>query len=71
MFTLQTSFKPISLMGGGGVKTISGGECEKLGGKLLRPRIRPQLWFSVTCRVVRVPESAWLTTYFPVYLCFK
>ena len=71
MFTLQTSFKPILLLGGGGVETISGDDCEQLGGKLLRPRIRPQLWFSVTCRVVSVPESAWLTTYFPVYLCFK
>ncbi len=71
MITLQTSFKPILLMGGGGVKTSSGGDCEQLGEKLSRPRIRPQLWFSVTCRVVSVPENAWLTTYFTVYLCFK
>jgi hypothetical protein len=43
MFTFQTSFKPILLKGEGGVKSVSRGECEKHGGKLLsqlRHRIR-------------------------------
>ncbi len=47
MFTLKTSFKPLLLGGGGGLKSVSRGDCEQQGGKLLRllpqsrPRIRP------------------------------
>jgi hypothetical protein len=46
MYTLQTSFKPL-LLKGVGVKSVSRGDCEQQGGKLLRllsqlrPRIRP------------------------------
>jgi hypothetical protein len=47
MFRLQTSSK-LRLLKGGGVKSVSRGDCEKQGGKLsrllsqLRPRIQPQ-----------------------------
>jgi hypothetical protein len=47
MFSLQTSFKPLLLKRGGGVKSISRGDFEWQGGKLLRllsqlrRRIRP------------------------------
>ncbi len=44
---LQASYKPLLLGGeGGGIKSVSRGDCEKQGGKLSkllkRPRIRPQ-----------------------------
>jgi hypothetical protein len=48
MFTSQTSFKPLLLKRKGEVKSISRGDCDWQGGKLLRllsqlrPRIRPQ-----------------------------
>jgi hypothetical protein len=46
MFTSQTSFKPFLLGGrGGGVKSVSRGDCEWPEGKLLRllPQLRPRI----------------------------
>ena len=49
MFTLQISFKPLLLKKEGAAKSVSRGDCEQQGGKLLRPLyqlrpiIRPQV----------------------------
>ncbi len=45
MFALKTSFKPLLLKGVGGSKSVSRGDCEYQGRKLLRllPQLRPRI----------------------------